>query len=388
MNILKRWLRNIMDPDWLVNNAKALSFVIFGGIILCLGAIFILQSQSNIKSGAKDITAEREKVIEEQQKIASDLKNKQQELITKTQTTSLAIDNLKYKAPNTEGTVDAFLNTNDFLVGYSGNHLLMSTAQEKLYFYNLEDGTTSDVTKLALYQQLSNGNLYYVHVEDAYTHRLVRYNIESKDKTGIITLNPTLQSISGALEKDGKVYYILISSGKSYLQSYNFSNPTDREALAFNIPLPADSYLRQEGDNVYMINKSGFYILKENKLEKLSDVPQVEFMDIQVWNGKPLIYGYNNQTKTGELYYEGKLLVSEEEITDIQPLDDTYLLMNEHHHLVALNKDTLEKKEIAEDVISAVSLNGDFVVSKSPSMAAHSDKQTHTTSFYYFSKTK
>jgi hypothetical protein len=378
---LKKWIENLMDPEFLIKHSKTIGIVIVSGIITCLLMIFILQTNENLKEPIRKRSPELEKLIEKSKEKQQQLEEKQQNILRKNLTETFTFGDLEYKSPDIRTLKTSFLNTTDQIVGSHKDYILFKTVRDGLYFYNIKDGTKDYVTDLSIFHQLGNGYLYYVEIEDKMGNRLMRYNIETKEKEELefLSFNQTISGIGG---NDDVVYYIINEGGKSYLQAISLSEEIGKNIRNMNILLPTNSYLVQEGNNIYVINKNGQFIAKDDNLKKINTTPQIDYLDVKVWNGYPLIYGYNNDSQTTEIHYQNKVLIKSDFIFEMWPIDDKYLLVNDHNNLKIIDKDTLKSKVISQVASnSVVTGNGNIMFSISLEL-----KEGNSSYYYYFEK--
>jgi hypothetical protein len=370
-----------MDPDFLIKHSKIISIVIGSGMLFCLFMMFIFQTGENLKQPVRERNPVLEKQIQKVKDEQEQLEEKQQNILKKNLTETFTFGDLEYKSPDIRTLKTSFLNTTDQIVGSHKDYILFKTVRDGLYFYNIKDGTTDYVTDLSIYHQLGNGYLYYVEIEDKLGNRLMRYNIKTKEKEELEFLNHN-QIVSGVSGNDDVVYYIVNENGKSYLRAISLSEEIGKNIQNMNISLPPNSFLVQEGNNIYVINKNGQFIVKDDTLKKINNTPQIDYLDVKVWNGYPLIYGYNNRSQTTEIHYQNKILIKSDFIFEMYPIDDKYLLVNDHNNLKIIDVNTLESKVISEVASnSVVTGNGNIMFSISLEL-----KEGSSSYYYYFEK--
>lgn len=381
---MKKFFDKITDPDFLVEHWKIITVGIGTGLLLCLLLIFIMQSNSNLKQPVRERSPQLEKVIEKNKVEQKELEETQQNMLDQNLKSEFTFGELTYKAPNIENKNEAFLNSTDQIIGSYKENVLFMTVNEGLYFYNMKDGRKEYITDLSVYHTLSSdGNLYYVEIEDGLGNRLMKYHIETKEKTEVNNLS-FKQNISGVGGNKDIVYYIINEDGKSHIQAVA-SDQIGKNIRNMNIQVAPNSYLVQENENIYIINKSGQYIVKDASLNKVSDIPQVDFIDVKVWNGKPLLYGFNNKSQQSELHYDGKILSNSDSIFESSPINEKYLLINENNELSILDKNTLEKKEISKAATNSIVVDGNILFSLDKEVESEVEKENKSY-FYYFEK--
>lgn len=379
---MKKWLEIITDPDFIVEHSKKIIAIVSAGVIACLIAMFLLQAHHNVKSEKEKSLAEQERNDKNQEEREDLVKEKQQQILSKTLVHTFSFEDLSYKAPDTTKSSTALLNTTDFMIDSYKDYLLMSTTKENLYFYNITNGRKDYVTDMAIYNQVNGKYLYYVEVVDSMGSELKSYNIETKKIETINNLDYT-QSIGGAGRVGNIVYYILNENGKSHLTVRVLGDKYDvgKNIRNMNIELPTGSYLEQEGEKLYMINTTGYYLVKDGSLQRLGDAPKLVYNNVKMYNGKPIVYGYNLITKQNQLIYNGKVLMSSNNIFDYNPINEKYFLINNDNDLMIMNIETVKTKRITDSAASSAVVNGDIFFSI--------DKEMHTdtsTNFYLFEK--
>lgn len=385
---MKKWFEKILDMDFLLKNSKIIGIAITSGIIFCLLMIFIIQSNSNLKDPVRERAESLQNQVDKAENRQEQSEERQQEILNSNLTESFTFEELSYEKPNLESSDSAFLNTSDSVLDSYKNFVMFTTIREGLYFYNVSDGTRDYITDLSVYNTISGNELYYVELEEQFGTKLIRYNIETEEKETLFNFNYN-QSVSGIGRSGDVVYYIVNEGGKSFLRTIVLAEKMDPKISSMSIQLPMNTYLTQEGNKVYIVHSGGYFLVENGQLNKLGTVPQVDIVKVKIWNGKPLIYGYNNQTKKTELHYENKVLIASHFLFDINPINKTYLLVNDNNHLKLINKDTLSNKIIAEAGANSLVLdNGDimFAISMHTGHAGHSEETAPSTPFYFFKK--
>lgn len=372
-----KWLEKLLDADFLLKHIKVIIGVLGGGVIICLLLIYLTLSKENIKEPLTKTDPTLEKQIQKVKTEKEQAKQDQDRILKDTLEETFTFGELTYKTPDISELENAFLNSSDLIVGSYKEYILFKTQGDGLYFYNIEEGSKEYVTDLSLSYDLSSGELYYLEIEDRVGNRLMKYDIKTNEKEELASFgfNETISNVS---RNQDNVYYILNENGKSHLQSIHL-DPESTNTVQMNIELPIGSFLEDDGKNSYLINNTGFYKVVPGKLERIGDTPQVDYLSVKVWEGQPLIYGYNSTTKKGEVIYQNKVLVSSDSIFEMWPINSKYLLVNDLNNLKIIDKDTLKNKTISPIANNSVVVNGDILFSIAIDLGKYSGGY-----YYYF----
>jgi len=381
---MKKIFRNLTDPDFLIRHGKVIAITIGVGLIVCLAVILVLVTKDSAKPTTvkKDADVERvQKNIDEKEK--SD-KEQQEAILNQSLRNSFVFEKLKYKTPDITKLNNAFINTTDLVLDSYKQYMLFQTVEDGLYLYNLEDGRKYVISKVSIAHFLADGKVYYVEILDKIGTRLMEYDIETKDREEVTNLTYS-QNISGAARNDNVVYYILNENGKSYLTAVNMSPDSDITYIHnLMIELPVGSVLKQDGKDVYLINGTGFYKVSQGKLQKAGALPNYSFQDVKIWNHQPLLYAYDGKANTSKIVYQGKVILQSDNVFEMFPIDDTYLLVNDRNKLMIFNKDTLKYKLISSNANNSVVVNGNIIFSQSVDAHDVSDTAEPEGAGYYF----
>lgn len=374
---MNKWFKNLTDPDFLLKHGKVISLIVIGTLLFCLGMIFFLLVGNNAKEPIRKSEPQLEKEIKKVENEKQDAEKNQERLLKDTLAETFTFGKLTYKTPDISKLENAFLNTTDIILDADGDSILFKTLKDGLYIYDIKDADRDYVTDLSIYHKLSVGDLYYVEIQDRIGNRLMKYNIATQEKEELTSLTYN-QTISGVARSGNNVYFIMNENGKSYLQSVSYDSTKTGNSDNVNIVLPVGSFLEQEGENVYVVNNTGFFKVTGSKLEKVGDTPKFDYLAVKIWNGKPLIYGYNTTSDKSEVHYENKVLIGSESIFEMWPIDQDYLLVNELNNLKIIDKNSLESKTISPIANNSVVVNGDILFSIAIDLGKYSG------GYYYF----
>ncbi|MCK1999901.1 hypothetical protein MZM54_00705 [[Brevibacterium] frigoritolerans] len=374
---MNKWFRNLTDPDFLLKHGKVISVIVISALLFCLGMIFFLLVGNNAKEPIRKTEPQLEKEIKKVENEKKEAEKNQERLLKGTLAETFTFGELTYKTPDISKLENAFLNTTDIILDAEGDSILFKTLKDGLYIYDIKDADRDYVTDLSIYHKLSVGDLYYVEIQDRIGNRLMKYNIATQEKEELTSLTYN-QTISGVARSGNNVYFIMNENGKSYLQSVSYDSTKTGNDDNVNVVLPVGSFLEQEGENVYVVNNTGFFKVIGSKLEKVGETPKFDYLAVKIWNGKPLIYGYNTTTDKSEVYYENKVLIGSDSIFEMWPIDQNYLLVNELNNLKIIDKNTLETKTISPIANNSVVVNGDILFSIAIDLGKYSG------GYYYF----
>lgn len=381
---MKKILRNLTDPDFLIKHSKVIGLCIGAGLIVCLVIVFILTAKDSAKPQTvkKDAVEKRiQQNIESKEKAE---KEQQQAILSQSLQNSFVFEKLKYKTPDTTKLSNAFINTTDLVLDSYNEYMLFQTVENGLYTYNIENGKKGVISQVSIAHYLANGKVYYVEIQDKIGTRLMEYDLKTQEKEEVTNLTYS-QNIGGVAKSDSVVYYILVENGKSYLTAVNMSPSNDITYIhdLMNV-IPAGSFLKQDGQDVYLINGTGYYKIVQGKLQKAGSLPNYTILDVKMWNHQPLIYAYDQKADISKIIYQGKVILQMNDIFEMYPIDDTYLLVNERNKLKLINKDTLTSKLVSKNANNSVAVNGNIIFSQSVETGDVSPTMESEGSGYYF----
>ncbi|WP_394555505.1 hypothetical protein C1N61_28760 (plasmid) [Priestia aryabhattai] len=381
---MKTIFKNLTDPDYLIKHSRVIGLIIGGGLIVCLLVIFILSAKESAKPApvSKDIV--KEKVIKEAEIEAKAVKEQQETILNQSLTNSFVFERLTYKTPDITKLSNAFINTTDLVLDSYKNYILFQTVENGLYTYNLETGKKNVISDVSFLHYQEGDKIYYLEVQDKIGTRLMEYDIVTKDKEEVNNFSYG-QNIGGVAKSGDVIYYILVEKGKSYLTAVNMS-PNNDISYIHNLmyEIPAGSFLKQDGNDVYLINSAAYYKVVQGKLQKLGVLPNYTIQDTKIWNHQPLIYAYDEKAKISKVIYQGKVILQNNDIFDMYPIDDTYLLANVRNNLMIINKDTLTNKVVSKNANNAAVVDGNIIFSQSVETGDVSPTYESEGSGYYF----
>lgn len=381
---MKKILRNLTDPDFLIKHSKVIGLCIGAGLILCLVMIFILTAKDSAKPQGVKKEAVEERVKNSIASKEKEDKEQQQAILSQSLQNSFVFEKLKYKTPDTTKLSNAFINTTDLVLDSYNEYMLFQTVENGLYTYNIENGKKGVISQVSIAHYLADGKVYYVEIEDKIGTRLMEYDLKTQEKEEVTNLTYS-QNVGGVATSDNVVYYILVQNGKSYLTAVNMSPESDITYIHnLMIELPTGSVLKQDGKEVYLINGTGFYKVLQGKLQKTLVLPNYNFQDVKVWNHQPLLYAYDEKANISKIIYQGKVILQSNNVFEMFPIDDTYLLVNDGNKLKIINKDTLKYKLLSSNANNSVVVNGNIIFSQSVDAHDVSDTDKPEGAGYYF----
>ncbi|WP_341285323.1 hypothetical protein [Priestia megaterium] len=381
---MKKILRNLTDPDFLIKHSKVIGLSIGAGLIVCLVFVFILTAKDSAKPQVVKKDAVEKRI---QENIASKEKadkEQQQAILSQSLQNSFVFEKLKYKTPDTTKLSNAFINTTDLVLDANNKYMLFQTVENGLYTYNIENGKKGVITQVSIAHYLADGKVYYVEIEDKIGTRLMEYDLNTQEKEEVTNLTYS-QNVGGVATSDNVVYYILVQNGKSYLTAVNMSPESDITYIHnLMLELPTGSVLKQDGKDVYLINGTGFYKVIQGKLQKTAALPNYNFQDVKIWNHQPLLYAYDAKASISKIIYQGKVILQSNNVFEMFPIDDTYLLVNDGNKLKIINKDTLTFKLVSSNANNSVVVNGNIIFSQSVDAHDVADTNEPEGAGYYF----
>lgn len=376
-----KWFAKLFDSNFILQNWKTILIILVGLLLGCSILFFtLISNQENAKEQTEIANQEKEEA-KEQEKL-----EQQQAILKENLTETFTLGKLTYSAPAIDSD-NAFLNTSDYMLGSYKDYILFSTVNEGLYFYNINNGDTRFVTDQSILNSLAGDKLFYVEILSGLEKEVISYDIKANKKETLmgLTYKELVTEIAGSSER---LYYIIRDNGVNHLQSLPHTIDITSNQAILNMVVPNNSFLVQDEDKPYLINSEGYFFLDGTKVTKLGTVPQITITSAKMYQGTPLIYGYNSATGNSELYYGNKLIATSDFIFDYVPIEENYVLINDNNELYILEVDTLATKTIAKLAADFVVLDGGDIVFRT-SLHSHGgdeDEEEHKNPYFYLER--